>query len=377
MPFVYGRIAEGANFTGRKAECEKLNANFKGLVNTAIISPRRWGKTSLVNRVLNDFRESTDYYVTQIDIFNCRNEEQFYNVFANSVISASARKTDELISLAKKYLGSLAPKITLTDGGQQMELSLGVDFRDTIYSFDEILDLPQKIASERGEKFIVCIDEFQNVNTYDDSLAFQRKLRSHWQLHNDVGYCLYGSKRHMLIDIFGNYEMPFYKFGDIMFLDKIPVEQWIPFIINRFKDSGKSISANSAKLIADKVDCHPYYVQQLSQQAWLRTSDECSEAIIDETFISMIGQMNLVFSNLIDSLRPKQLSFLRAIAEGVRNFTSKDTLRKYDLGTSANVKNLRKAVIDRDIIDILPNDKIEIQDPLFKWWFLNDYIKGL
>lgn len=91
----------------------------------------------------------------------------------------------------------------------------------------------------------------------------------------------------------------------------------------------------------------------------------------------MIGQMNLVFSNLIDSLRPKQLSFLRAIAEGVRNFTSKDTLRKYDLGTSANVKNLRKAVIDRDIIDILPNDKIEIQDPLFKWWFLNDYIKGL
>ena len=72
----------------------------------------------------------------------------------------------------------------------KFELAFGIDFKDKQYSFDEILDLPQKIAEEKGKKFIVCIDEFQNVNSYDDSLGFQRKLRSHWQMHNRVGYCM-------------------------------------------------------------------------------------------------------------------------------------------------------------------------------------------
>ena len=89
-------------------------------------------------------------------------------------------------------------------------------------TFDEILDLPQAISRDSGKKMVVCIDEFQNINEYDDPLAFQRKLRSHWQKHTDVCYCLYGSKRHMLLDIFHNYNMTFYKFGDILFLERYP-----------------------------------------------------------------------------------------------------------------------------------------------------------
>lgn len=372
IPFVFGKIADGEDFTDRVVDTEKLKNNFRGLVNTIIISPRRWGKTSLVNHALEQMGDDKEYLVCKVDIFNCRTEAQFYQTYVNAILKASCSKMEEFIEAAKKYVGSFGPKLTLSDSSMQYELALGVDFKDKQYSYDEILDLPQKIALEKGKKFIVCIDEFQNVSSYDDSLGFQRKLRSHWQTHNRVGYCMFGSKRHMLLDIFSNYEMPFYKFGDIMFLDKIGEEDWVKFIVSRFADTGKKISETVARLITQKVDCHPYYVQQLSQLAWLRTQKSCKEYIVDEAFESLVGQLSLLFSNLVDSLTAKQISFLQAVAYGEKNFSSREVLTKYQLGTSANIKNLKKAMQDKDLIDVMP-DVITLQDPVFAYWLREKY----
>lgn len=372
IPFVFGKIADGEDFTDRVVDTEKLKNNFRGLVNTIIISPRRWGKTSLVNHALEQMGDDKEYLVCKVDIFNCRTEAQFYQTYVNAILKASYSKMDEFIEAAKKYVGSFGPKLTLSDCSMQYELALGVDFKDKQYSYDEILDLPQKIALEKGKKFIVCIDEFQNVSSYDDSLGFQRKLRSHWQTHNRVGYCMFGSKRHMLLDIFSNYEMPFYKFGDIMFLDKIGEEDWVKFIVSRFADTGKNISESVARLITLKVDCHPYYVQQLSQLAWLRTKKNCKDSIVDEAFESLVGQLSLLFSNLVDSLTAKQISFLQAVAYGEKNFSSREVLTKYQLGTSANIKNLKKAMQDKELIDVMP-DVITLQDPVFAYWLKEKY----
>lgn len=372
IPFVFGKIADGEDFTDRTVDTEKLKNNFRGLVNTIIISPRRWGKTSLVNHALEQMGDDKEYLVCKVDIFNCRTEAQFYQAYVNAILKASYSKMEEFIEAAKRYVGSFGPKLTLSDSSMQYELALGVDFKDKQYSYDEILDLPQKIALEKGKKFIVCIDEFQNVSSYDDSLGFQRKLRSHWQTHNRVGYCMFGSKRHILLDIFSNYEMPFYKFGDIMFLDKIGEEDWVKFIVSRFTDTGKIISDSVAQLITQKVDCHPYYVQQLSQLAWLRTKKSCDASIVDDAFESLVGQLSLLFSNLVDSLTAKQISFLQAVAYGEKNFSSREVLTKYQLGTSANIKNLKKAMLDKDLIDVMP-DAISLQDPIFAYWLKEKY----
>lgn len=372
IPFVFGKIADGEDFTDRTTDTAKLTDNFLGLVNTIIISPRRWGKTSLVNHALEQMGNNEEYLVCKVDIFNCRTEAQFYQTYVNAILKASYSKMEEFINAAKKYVGAFAPKLTLSDSSMQYELSLGIDFKDQEYSCDEILDLPQKIALDKGKKFIVCIDEFQNVSTYDDSLGFQRKLRSHWQMHNRVGYCMFGSKRHMLLDIFCNYDMPFYKFGDIMFLDKINEEDWTKFIMSRFADTGKRITESAARLITQKVDCHPYYVQQLAQLSWLRTKEECSEKTINEAFESLVGQLSLLFSNLVDSLTARQISFLQAVGNGEKNFSSRKVLTKYQLGTSANIKNLKKAMQDKDLIDVMP-DAITLQDPIFAYWLKEKY----
>lgn len=373
-PFIYGKIADHENFTDREKDFIYLSNNFKGLINSVIISPRRWGKTSLVNKVVDSFSQNNDYIVCKIDIFNCRTEEQFYTAFANCVLKASFTAWEEFVGSSKKYLSQMLPKLALTDAMQNYELSFGIDFSDKKLSLDEILDLPQKIGIDKNKNVIVCIDEFQNINDYADSLGFQQKLRAHWQLHNNVCYCLYGSKRHMLLNIFNDYQMPFYKFGDILFLQKIKREDWILFISKRFADTGKSIDNEQCGMIADLAKNHPYYVQQLSQQTWLRTSDNCNTEIVQEAFESLVNQLSLLFSNIIDTLTAKQISFLVAIAKNETNFSSKEVLTKYNLGASANIKNLRKATLDKDIIDIFPDNKIEFQDPIFEYWLVNNYL---
>lgn len=373
-PFIYGRIATGENFTDREQETRLLLQNFSGLINTIIISPRRWGKTSLVKKALQVLHEKESGYITcSVDIFNCRTEEQFYTAYANAVLKASTSAWDEFVNGVKKYLGRMAPQISLSDGSQAYSLSFGIDFKDERFSMDEVLELPQKIAEDTGKRVIVCIDEFQNINSYTNPLAFQQKLRSHWQQHTSVSYCLYGSKRHMLLDIFSNYNSPFYKFGDILFLQKIKREDWVRFISEKFAQTGKRINKTLCGEIADKMKNHPYYTQQYSQQVWLRTRTVCDADILEKAFEGLIDQLSLLFANIIDTLTARQINFLLAVANGESGLSSKEILKRYDLGTSANIRNLKKATLEKDLIDILPNERIELQDPVFEYWLKHIY----
>jgi len=374
-PFIYGRIAVFDNYTDREKEMQLLKNNFISLINTIIISPRRWGKTSLVNRVSETLRkeQNKEMIICNLDIFSCRTEEQFYKAFANAVLKSSLSVWDEFVAGVRKYLGRFVPNISFSDATQTYEISFGIDFKDPQRSLDEILDLPQRIAEDTGKKMVICIDEFQNIAEYRDSLAFQRVLRSHWQTHNRVCYCLFGSKRHLLMNIFNAYNMPFYKFGDILFLQKIDRKDWIKFIVERFRVTGKSISEELSGKIADTMQNHPYYTQQYSQQVWLRTEQECNESILQSALSALIDQLSLLFTNIIDNLTARQINFLLAIANNETNFSSQRVLQKYDLGSSSNIKNLKNSLLEKDLIDILSGNKIVIQDPTFEYWIKNFY----
>ena len=374
-PFVFGKIASHQDFTDRVVETQHLLDNFRGLVNTVLISPRRWGKSSLVAKASEIYAQESDKnIVVHIDLFNCRTVDKFYETFAKELISATNTAFEEFVSSSLKYLSRFAPNFQASDPAGSFELSFGIDISDKKMSFDEILDLPQTIAREKGKHIIVCIDEFQTIKDYDDSFAFQCSLRAHWQKHQDVAYCLFGSKRNMMIDLFADSQNPFYKFGDLIFLQKIASEDWVKFIIERFEETGKYISEEVAFKIAQMVECHPYYVQQLSQLSWFRTHLECTEDIVKEAFSSLCAQLSLVFSHIIDGLTPSQIGFLQAVADGVSSFTSQAVLAKYRLGSSANVKNIKQALEKKELIDIQPG-RIEIQDPVLKFWMLREYRK--
>lgn len=371
-PFIFGKIAKSDNFTDREKETALLVSNFNSLINTIIISPRRWGKSSLVAKAADIATSQNEKLkICRVDLFNVRNEEHFYELLAMNILKATSTKWEESIDSIKKFFTRIVPKIVLS-GDTQNEVSLDFDWNEIRRNPDEILDLAERIAIDKGIRIVLCVDEFQNIAEFDDPLYFQKKLRSHWQQHQHVSYCLYGSKRHMMLDVFTNSSMPFYKFGDLLFLEKIDTPSWIAFITEQFLKTGKSITEEQARLIVHLTDNHPYYVQQLAQQVWLRTSDTCTEDIVRQAHITIIEQLSLLFVTITESLTNNQIKFLKAMIAGETSLSSSEVMSKYRLGSSGNVTRSRKSLIEKDILDNKAN-KVSFQDPMYYYWLKYQY----
>ena len=366
-PFVFGVATSGENFTDREKETERLLLNFTHGVNTILISPRRWGKTSLVKKVAQ-MAQTGKRKVVYMDIFSCRTEQEFYRLWATSVLKQTSSKWDEWIENAKLFLSHINPKISI--GTDPMnDFSINFEYVKGDNSETDILQLPEKIAREKGIQIVICIDEFQQISDFEDSKTFQKKLRTVWQLQQHVSYCLFGSKKHLMNELFERRNLPFYKFGDAIYLTKIETKYWVEYICRRFADTGKQISSGLAEEICRLVDNHSSYVQQLSWLLWIHTTGAATDTQLSAALEDLLDQNNILFQNEIESLSSYQMNFLRAIIDGVDSgFSRKEVLQKYNLGTSANIIRLKNALLQKELIEI-DGPRVTLSDPVFGVWF--------
>ncbi len=365
-PFVFGVAASGDNFTDRESETARLLTNFRSGVNTVLISPRRWGKTSLVRKVCR-LAQTDELKIVYLDIFSCRSDADFYDAFASAVLKQTSTKVEEWMENIRQFLSRISPKISL-GADPAADFSLSLELTPKREDIDEILQLPEKIAEKKGCRIVVCIDEFQQIGEFKDSKTFQKRLRSVWQLQKHVAYCLFGSKKHLMNELFERKSLPFYKFGDTVYLQKIATADWVGYIRSRFEATGKSIPAELAEEICRRVDNHSSYVQQLAWLVWTRTGKEATRQELEAAFQDIIDQNTPLFEKQTESLTSFQMNFLRAIIDGVHSeFTTQEVMRKYQLGSSANVSIIKRALIKKELIEI-DKRKAVIPDPIMKVW---------
>ena len=308
-----------------------------------------------------------DLKVVLIDIFSCRSPEEFYSRFAECVIKQTASRTEEWLENIKKFLLRFNPKLSM--GMDPInDISLSMEFLPREEDAVEILSLPEKIAKEKKCRIVVCIDEFQQIGEFNDSLTFQKQLRTVWQHQELTSYCLFGSKKHLMTELFEKISYPFYKFGDIFFLEKIPTDIWVKFICDRFKETGKKISDELAKEICELVENQSNYVQQLAWIVWVNSDEIAREEDIRDSYKELINHNSMLFERMTENLTSFQLNFLRAIVNGIHKaFSSQAVLNKYQLGTSANINKIKEALLKQDLIDI-NNKEVSIPDPVFRAW---------
>jgi hypothetical protein len=365
-PFVFGKAVEGSYFTDRAKDAEHLEANLTHGINTILISPRRWGKTSLVKKVIANVTRP-DMKIVYVDVFSCKSEYDFYRQFAMAIIQQTSSRIEEWMTTAKNFLSKIITKVSFSPDSIQ-EYSLSFEFPGKEESETDILQLPERIAQSKNIRIAICIDEFQQVAEFQDSITFQKKLRSVWQHQQNVSYCLFGSKRHLMMEIFSNSNMPFYKFGDMMVLKKIPTEEWIPFICRKYHESGKTITEKQAEKICQVTENLSSYVQHLSWIIWYKAKPVTTNEMIDVAINELLEQGSLFFQREVEGLTELQLNLLKAIANGVdTGLTKKDVIRKYRLESSANVQGIKKSLVKKDIIDI-DGTVISFNDPIFKLW---------
>lgn len=367
--FVFGVSVSDYNFIGRKEEIRRLKMNFEEGINTILISPRRWGKTSLVKKVCEvvDRKKVIPVFV---DIFKCKTEYEFYNALAEAVLKQTASKAELWMDNARDFIARLSPKISFSpEPNSEFALSLGISPKT--HAPEEILSLAEEIAQKKQKRIVVCIDEFQQIGEMADSVSIQKRLRSVWQHQRLTSYCLFGSKKHTMMNVFQKRNMPLYQFGDFKFLDKISTETWVEYIVQHFKDRQRTISTEQAAKICQLVDNYSSYVQQLS---WLVFSliDE-GQVVTDEHLKQgvkdLLNSQEQLFMQQIEPLTAYQMNFLRCILSGHHDDFGETAVREeFQLGSVSNITRLKTALVDKDIVE-MSGKRYYITDPVFALWF--------
>jgi len=371
-PFQYGTLATKENFVDRVEDRTQLKSFLSSHINVMLISPRRWGKSSLVKVAMDELQnEAKDVRVCFIDAFSIGSEAEFYRTFASQVIACASTKLERRIQDAKKFLTGVVPQLVIKDDVTNF-MAFDIKFIPQEQDKMDILRLPEKLALAKNIRIVVCIDEFQQLANLPDYKNMEGKMRSAWQQQEHVTYCLYGSKRHMMMDIFNNANSPFYRFGQMLFLDKIAKSEWMPFIRESFEKSGKHISEAFASQVCDVVECHSWYLQQLCYFIWNATTEEVDEQIFRYGLRQLINTNSPMFLSDTESLAPSQIEMLRAIKDGVQQLSSAEAKRNYALGNPNTISKNKKVLRDKDIIEE-KNGELVFVDPVYRLWFSQEY----
>ncbi len=364
-PFKYGKIVTGDSFINRSQDVKRIQNNIAAGINTILISPRRWGKSSLIKQIEYLNRDKKIRFAF-IDFFNIRTVEDFLEKYSREIIKCSISRKEELLQAGKNFFKNITPSFSF--GADPInDFSLNFSWNDIQKTKDEFINLPEAIAKKKGIRIVVCIDEFQNIARLDDPIAFEMELRSYWQYHENTTYCLYGSRKHMMLELFETESRAFYRFGDLFLLEKIPEEHWVDFIKDSFKKTGKAIAADLVREMIHLTNNHPDYLQQLAHHVWNATEQKASGEIIEQAMNLVVRSNKLHYQDICDALSNTQLNLLYAILAGERQLTASETMNKYRLGTPRNVSKNKKVLEEKEIIELHGKD-IRFNDPVFEYW---------
>lgn len=350
-PFQFGTLATEDNFIDRVEDRKLLKQLLSSHINVMLISPRRWGKSSLVKKAMSELIvEDKNVRVCYIDAFSIGSEAEFYRTFASQVIACASSKKERWIEDAKKFL--------IPQEKDKMT----------------ILQLPEMLAKEKGIRIVVCIDEFQQLANLPEYSDMEGKMRSVWQQQQLTSYCLYGSKRNMMLNIFNNSNSPFYRFGQVIFMNKIAKEHWMPFIVSAFENTGKSISTDFVERICDIVACHSWYLQQLCYFIWSYTATEVTEEVFELGLKQVMNINTPMFQNDTENLSSTQIEMLKAIANGEQHFSSQAVKQIYSLGNPNTIVKNKRTLQNKDIVEMQKNEFVFV-DPIYQLWFKEEYCK--
>lgn len=371
-PFKFGKEVSGRQFYDRVEESENLHRKLSsGTSNVVMYAPRRYGKTSLVKKVLERFRKegvATLYF----DLNRVATLERFCEEYSSAICSIAGAET-EWMHRASTYLSHLHP--TFSFGGDSM-VSVSFDFGSKMTSahLASVLDLAEKVAVEsRKGPLVVAFDEFQEVQRLSPNLPLEGIFRSCIQAHDHVRYLFFGSKTHILMRMFGEKSGPFYKSAATLRLSKPPQAESVAFLRERFASCGIGIDDELAARIVADTENIPYYLQELSSQVFETVSSAGRDWVesddVDGGIHEIVDENSDYYGEWLRSLSPTQRSIVEALAKEPTAEFPQDYRSRHGLGVSSTVHTALKTVIDNGIVETSATG-YSIGDPFFARYVL-------
>ncbi len=369
-PFKFGSVVTGSDFADRRRERAELAKELTDGQHLFLLSPRRFGKTSLILTVL-DSLDSRGMTVAYLDTFRTTTPVQMLELMARTLLRAAESRPERLLRLAMNLLGRLRPQVgTDSEGNSTLSFDIGASPRSVLALQEEVLTLPERLATERKKHLVLCIDEFQEIQRFPGG-GLEKAMRSHFQRHRHVSYLFAGSKESALREMATRERSPFYKFGRLLSLGAIPQDEFLPFMETRFKRGRLNTTSEVLEAILAAADDVPYNVQRLCHQIWADhagQSKRITEKDIGDALATILDQDNSYFSALWDGLSLHQRQVLQAITRaGGRNVFASEFLTAHRLGSHSSVQTSLKKMLKEQIV-IKVDGEYRIADAFFREW---------
>jgi hypothetical protein len=372
-PFVYGEVVPGEAFVDREVELDRLVADLGSGQKVFLISPRRYGKSSLIHQALDALRRRGALNV-ELTVSSYSSYLAFLEGYARAIASVES-KWDRARAWLMEAIGSTRPEIRY----EPKESGLGrfsVAFpqvttaRDINRLANEVFALPGKLATERKRTVVVALDEFQAIDSFNGG-SVEHALRAAAQHQRQVGYVFAGSEPSLMEKMIGP-RRPFYKAGPVMRLQKISPTVFGDFIERRFVKSGMRPESGLAEAIIDMAGNLPYDVQRLAHETWddVRAKGGRKVTLEDlhETLARLLSEQETIFEALWQRLTLQQRATLRAVVlQGGREIHSADARFRHRLGGPSTIQKSLGALTKQDVL-LKEGPRYLVVDSLLREW---------
>lgn len=367
-PFNYISIAEGDNFYDRVEETKRIVDTLQGGNNLVLFSPRRYGKTSLVFRAMQQL-EQQGIICVYLDLTPVYSLESFAELYLQALYQKQT-VFERFVKMLSE-LKDIRPKMTFNEFGK---LEFGIEYIEPTISIStvaEIIDIPEKMAKE-GKRVVVVMDEFQEIRRLA-KFNIEALLRSKIQLQHHANYLFLGSKTHIIQDMFLAQNRPFYNSAATLQISTLPEKDTIEFIISKFASSKIVISEELCQYIIERVDNIPYYIQLLCAEIWqymMPDMHEVNRDIVDECFIRVVESKSDYYYERTVRLSPLQKRLLFALTESGENIFSGKYINKNRLVGASSLQKAVAVLLEEGIID-KKEATYSFCNPFYKYYIRN------
>ena len=366
-PFITSGYVSPEYFCDRENETRQLVQNIQGHSHTVLISPRRMGKTGLIEHCFNQEVIKNDYHTFFLDIYSTMNLNDFVFLLGNRICRSLKTKDKQLMEMFVKVVKSIQFTIGFDEAGM-MNGSFGLgDIKDSQKSLEEIF----QYLEEAKRPCVVAIDEFQQIEKYPEKNV-EALLRTYIQHCNNATFIFAGSQRHIIQNMFASASKPFYNSSNMMSLAPIAKEKYVEFAVRMFANFGKVCAPEYIDNLYDTLEGHTWYMQAVLYLAFYMTDKKCSPTIINEALIKRVTDNEDVFESMYYGLSERQRSTLKAIAaEGKAKQTqSVAFIKKYGLTSASSVQSAIRQLMDKDLVTT-EKDSYRVDDRFFGFWLKN------
>jgi len=368
-PFIFGEIVQQRHFVDREKELQNLIRDLADGQKLFLLSPRRFGKSSLVSLALLKL-EKRHIRTVNITVSSYANYEQFLEKFAERVLRA-AGPWDRVKGLVGRFIQRVQPTITFNpvNGETSISFSRSAGVDPSVLAAG-VFQMPAEMAKNGGFRMAICLDEFQQIELFGGP-AVENVLRNEVQRQRNIGYVFSGSQPSLMEEILSA-GRPFHKAGTTIFLDKIPAEAWHEFIKIQFRNRRRKISEEALNRLVDAADLIPYDVQRIAHELWdyaeLRNKVSLDIPDVDAVIDELVRGQAEYFERLWEQLTSRQRAVLQALSQqGPADLHSQAGREQYRLGPASTVQKALQALDSQDIIDRYRGDYFFV-DPLFANW---------